>query len=137
MELFIRVKNGQPFEHPIFGENFRQAFPHIDVNALPSEFARFVRVAPPDIGVYEVYEGVTYERNGDGFTDAHHKRQMTDAEKAAKQNAVKADWTQGGFQSWVFDEASCTFTPPTPRPQDGKNYRWDEPTLSWIEVTNV
>ena len=44
MELFIRVKDGQAFEHPILGDNFRQAFPNINVNNLPSEFARFERI---------------------------------------------------------------------------------------------
>ena len=41
MELFIQIRNGQPFEHPIFGDNFRQAFPDVDVDNLPPEFARF------------------------------------------------------------------------------------------------
>ena len=45
MELFIRLVNGEPFEHPIMGDNFREAFPHIDTDNLPSEFARFLRVA--------------------------------------------------------------------------------------------
>lgn len=37
------------------------------------------------------------------------------------------------FESWVLDEESCLWAAPTPRPQDGKFYRWDESTLSWIE----
>lgn len=48
MELFIRIKDGQPFEHPIFGDNFREVFPHIDTNNLPPEFARFERVPCPE-----------------------------------------------------------------------------------------
>lgn len=38
------------------------------------------------------------------------------------------------FPSWVLDEATCRWGAPIPYPQDGKLYRWDEPTLSWIEV---
>lgn len=38
------------------------------------------------------------------------------------------------FVSWVLDEATCRWDAPVPYPQDGKSYRWDEPTLSWIEV---
>ena len=66
MELFIRIVDGAPFEHPIMGDNFREAFPHIDTENLPPEFARFVRVAMPTIGVYEVYEiyGEGAESNG-------------------------------------------------------------------------
>ena len=44
MNLFIRIVDGQPFEHPIFEDNFKQAFPDVDLNNLPSEFLKFVRV---------------------------------------------------------------------------------------------
>lgn len=137
MELFIRLQNGQPFEHPIFGDNFRAAFPNVDTDNLPPEFSRFVRVEPPTPGVYEVYEGVTYERDGGVFTDVHHVRAMTDAEKTEKQNAAKAVWAEHGFVSWTFDEATCSFKPPTPYPQDGKPYQWDEATTSWVESTTA
>ena len=41
------------------------------------------------------------------------------------------------YASWALDEATCLWNAPTPMPTDGKIYRWDEPTTSWIEVTNV
>lgn len=135
MNLYIRLVDGQPFEHPIFEDNFRQAFPNIDTNNLPSNFARFTRVAPPAIGVYEVYEGCTYERQDDGsYMDVHATRAMTDAEKTAKQDAVKAGWAATGYASWVFDEDTCTFNPPTPYPTDGNAYQWDEESTAWVEV---
>lgn len=112
MELFIQVKDGQPYAHPIFGDNFREVFPHIDVENLPPEFARFIRVPAPIIGPYEVYEGLTYERSGDLFTDVHHVRQMTEAEKKAKQDAVKAMWAETGDPTGVWDEESCSFIVP-------------------------
>lgn len=136
MELFIRIVNGQPFEHPILVDNFRQAFPDIDVNNLPPEFARFIRVSPPVLGVYDICE-TTYERSGDIFTDVHRVRPMTENEKTAKQLYVKQQWAITGFASWVFNEDLCAFQPPMPRPQDNKPYRWDEPTVSWVEVTDV
>ena len=37
------------------------------------------------------------------------------------------------FPSWVLDEDTCQWYPPTPYPADGKRYDWDEPTTSWIE----
>ena len=135
MELFIRIVDGQPFEHPMFIGNFCQAFPDVDVNNLPPEFARFERIDPPAVGVYEIYEGVTYEKNGEVYQDVHHVRSMTDAEKLAKQNLVRGAGAK--YASWVFNETTCSFEAPTPRPVDGKIYRWDEPTTSWIEVTNV
>lgn len=89
MELFIRIKNGQPFEHPILGENFKQAFPDVDVDNLPDWIVRFQRVKRPEVGIDEVYEGVTYEWDGDIIKDVHHVRPMTDEEKAAKINAME------------------------------------------------
>lgn len=137
MKLFIQIKNGQPFEHPIFGDNFQQAFPTIDTNNLPPEFARFERIEPPVISVYEVYEGVTYEQDGDIYKDVHHVRPMTAEEKAAKQNAVKAEWAENGFASWPFNEVTCAFESPVPYPNNGKRYAWNEETTSWVEVNHA
>lgn len=132
MELYIRIKNGQPFEHPILKENFRQAFPDVDTNNLPDWVARFERIPQPIIGVYEIYEGVTYEWVDGIVKDVHNVRQMTESEKIEKQNKFKTDWAvNGGFASWVFDENSCYFVPPTPMPTDGNRYSWDESTISW------
>jgi len=135
MELFIRIKDGHPFEHPIFGDNFRQAFPSIDTNNLPAEFARFSRVDAPIFGVYEVYEGVTYEWQNGSVTDVHHVRAMTTEEITAKQDAVKTSWAENGYASWVFDEAICAFKAPVSCPADKKFYQWDEPAVSWVEIT--
>ena len=38
------------------------------------------------------------------------------------------------FSSWVLNEQTCRWDAPVPYPQDGKNYRWDEPTVSWIQI---
>ena len=38
------------------------------------------------------------------------------------------------YASWLLDEDTCRWKAPTPMPEDGKNYVWDEPTTSWIEV---
>ena len=37
------------------------------------------------------------------------------------------------FPSWVLNENTCLWDAPTPRPDDGKEYTWDETTTSWIE----
>jgi hypothetical protein len=138
MELFIRIKDGQPFEHPILGDNFREAFPHIDVNNLPSDFAKFVRVTPPVLGPYEKNQTVSYQLVNGVYADVFACEQLTAEEIASKQQAVKDEWTaNNGFASWAFNETTCAFEAPTPMPNNGKVYRWDEPTLSWIEVTNV
>lgn len=131
MELFIRIKDGQPFEHPILKDNFCQAFPNIDLNNLPSEFARFERIAPPELRPYELYEGVTYEKIGEVYKDVHHVREMSVQEKTQKQEAVKAAWNNR-YPSWTFDEALCSFVAPVAYPDDGNRYVWDENNLNWV-----
>jgi hypothetical protein len=39
------------------------------------------------------------------------------------------------YPSWVGNEETMTWDSPTPCPQDDKQYYWDEPTTSWVEVT--
>ena len=134
MELFIRIKDGMPFEHPIFGDNFRDAFPDVDTNNLPPEFSRFVRVQRPLLGAYEKNQTASYQLVNGVYTDVFACEQMTTEEIAAKQQKVKDAWAANGFASWVFNETTCVFEAPTPMPTDGKIYRWDEPSLTWIEI---
>lgn len=35
------------------------------------------------------------------------------------------------FPSWTLDE-NYEWQPPTPMPNDGQRWRWDETTLSWV-----
>jgi hypothetical protein len=39
------------------------------------------------------------------------------------------------FNSWTLNQDTYLWESPTPMPTDGKMYRWDEPILSWVEVT--
>ena len=39
------------------------------------------------------------------------------------------------FASWVLDETTCTWKAPVTYPSDGKEYRWNEDTTAWVEVT--
>jgi hypothetical protein len=171
MELFIQIRNGQPFEHPIFGDNFRQAFPDIDVNNLPPEFAKFERVERPMLGVYQamIQDDPTYELVDGIWKDVWHVRDMTAEEKTITDQkieeyktvtiqAAKDAWAalpnRDNFTAWTFDEATLRYLPPIPRPEgdvawdgttntwkeratrpdDGKPYKWDIPSWSWVEV---
>ena len=31
LELYIQIRNGQPVEHPIFADNFKLAFPEVEI----------------------------------------------------------------------------------------------------------
>lgn len=38
------------------------------------------------------------------------------------------------YPSWVLDQESCLWEPPVARPNDGKDYVWNEETTSWDEM---
>jgi hypothetical protein len=54
--------------------------------------------------------------------------------------AIGHSWDGTGFiapqahGSWALDE-NYVWQPPTPYPDDGNDYEWDEDTTSWVEIT--
>jgi hypothetical protein len=38
------------------------------------------------------------------------------------------------YPSWLLDEDTCQWQPPTPYPDDDGMYTWDEDTLTWVDV---
>ena len=40
------------------------------------------------------------------------------------------------FPSWTLNNQTWIWEAPVPYPDDGKLYRWDEETTSWVEVEN-
>jgi hypothetical protein len=131
MQLYIKIKDGQPFGHPMIGENVRQAFPGVDLSNT-TEFAPFLRVQMPNIGEYEVYEGCNYELLNGYYVDVHHVRPMTESERAEvdakKLEALKAN---SPGPNWVWNEAQQKWTFP-PRPTSGGPWRFDLQTKDWV-----
>jgi hypothetical protein len=41
------------------------------------------------------------------------------------------------YNSWILDEATCLWTAPVPRPEDGSEYAWDEQTASWQQIEQI
>ena len=41
------------------------------------------------------------------------------------------------YPSWSLNQSTWLWESPTPYPTDGKMYRWDEPTISWVEVSAI
>lgn len=131
MKLFIKVKDGEAFEHPMLEDNFLQAYPNIDPENLPPEFARFIRVPQPQLDRFEVYEGVTYEWNGWAFIDVHHVRPMNAAERDEVIERTKAARPN---ESWTWDEVNLKWLPPT-LPTTGGPWRFDRQALDWVIAT--
>ena len=87
MKLFIQVRDGQPWQHPILPDNLLQAFPGFDLDNPPAGFAPFIRVAQPGpdvmpVGDLQVME-CSYQLDADGITykDTWTVRDMTFDEK--------------------------------------------------------
>ena len=84
MKLFIRIENNVTVEHPIVEDNFIQAFPEIDINNLPANFAIFHRVEKPNkCKIFEVEE-CSYYFDGSVAKDVWSTRAMTEQEKQEK-----------------------------------------------------
>ncbi len=39
------------------------------------------------------------------------------------------------FNSWVLNNTTCLWEAPTAKSNDGKSYKWDENTVSWVVDT--
>jgi hypothetical protein len=38
------------------------------------------------------------------------------------------------FASWLLNDDTCLWSAPVDMPDDGKDYRWNEATVNWVEV---
>lgn len=134
MKLYIRLKNGAPFEHPITEHNLLQSFPHIDLNNLPEYISIFEKTDPHITKVYETAD-LIYSVENNVVKERWSIRSMTDQEKKEKQDLVKKLWISLHPNSQcVFDEETCSFVPPISYPSDGRTYEWSDETSSWIEI---
>lgn len=133
MNLYIKLSNNKPIDHPYTEENLRSAYPDVDLENLPPDWAKFIRVQRPKLGPYEVAE-VFYEWDGDVIKDTWYVYPMSDEEKKAKQERVKQSWKEdNGPENWIFDEERCVHVPPVPMPTDGKPYIWVQDANAWVE----
>ena len=141
-EFFIQIKDGQPFEHPIARENMQQLFPEHDLErVIPDNFAVFNRKPHPILSPYQRINDVEYGWEGDYVTDIFNISDLSPDEKFSQQEAVKLNFKKySGYESWVFDEDTCSMIPPKPYPgnQDGTGARfmWDEAIRDWVDVTS-
>jgi hypothetical protein len=84
---------------------------------------------------YNTYGGIHYKPN------IVPREPSEDQSKALRKNYAGIGYTYDSgrdafippkeYASWTLNEFSCLWEPPTPMPEDGNPYYWDEPTLSW------
>lgn len=85
---------------------------------------------------YNTYGGVHYDSITNQPSDTQHKAFRKNFAGVGFIYDVQRDAfiAPKPFASWVLNENTCCWDAPTPMPQDGKMYKWDEPTTSWIEL---
>ena len=106
--------------------------------AEPEFFETFVDTSPGEWiqTSYNTRGGVHYQANSNEPSD--------DQSKALRKNYAGIGYTYDAqkdafippkpFESWVLDETSCLWEAPTPYPDDGERYIWNEETTSWTQV---
>lgn len=107
--------------------------------AEPEFFDTFVDSSPGE------WIQTSYNTHGGVHYDPNTNQPSEDQSKALRKNYAGVGYTYDRtndcfippkpFPSWVLSSQTCLWNAPTPYPQDGKSYRWDEPTTSWIEFT--
>lgn len=136
MKLYIQIKDGSPINHPALEDNLIQAF-----GQIPNDWEAFTRVERPTPTLYQLIENEhsVYSKVDGVWTDVWFLRDMTAEEIQTRQQFAKDEWLArdqaSNWSTWIFDEATCTFLPPVPRPaEDGKIYRWSGADNDWKEA---
>ena len=86
-----------------------------------------------DLGLGGTWIQTSYNTHGNVHTEGGTPLHMNYA-------GVGYTWDGTGFAapqpypSWALDE-NYVWQPPTPMPDDGLLYDWDEDTTSWVEIT--
>ena len=83
----------------------------------------------------------SYNTRGGVYYTPNTNNPDPDQSKAFRKNYAGIGYTWDGvgfappqpFPSWIKDSSTYQWDAPVPYPDDGKLYRWDEDTLSWIE----
>lgn len=108
---FIKVKDGKAVDYPIQEDNFRQAFPNIDVENLPDTFALVQNVPIPKMKVYQKYIKTNFEVVGKQVKETHEIKDFTNTEKKALQNKVKNSMEKSVPKDYVFVDSLCSYVP--------------------------
>lgn len=137
-DLYIKVENGLPINHPAYKVNLIDAF-----GSIPDDWEPFIRVPDPTRGdqtlVLEHPEPV-YRKVDGVWTDVWYTRPKTAEELAAEKEArlapIREQWANRpyahNFTTWVLNEETERYEAPVPRPPfDGKTYRWYGPENRW------
>ena len=95
----------------------------------------------------DTYKQTSYNTRGGVHYDPATGEPSADQSKALRKNYAGIGYTYDqdrdafippkAFESWVLDETTCLWVAPVEMPDDGKEYRWDEDSTSWVEIVEA
>lgn len=129
MNLYIELKNGEPINHPMLETNMEMIYPVMNLDNLPENFCKFVRVDAPVPKWDEVVEGPEYKIIDGICYDVWTVNKISDEKRQQMLDELAAS---NPYPSWTVDIVNHNLIPPTPYPETGA-WVWDESSLSWVE----
>lgn len=106
--------------------------------AEPEFFNTFVDTSPGE------WIQTSYNTRGGVHYNPNTNTPSEDQTKALRKNYAGIGYTYDRerdafippkpFNSWNLNDTSCLWEPPTPYPDDGERYIWNEETTSWTQV---
>ena len=110
MNLYIKLENGQPINHPLFEDNILQCYPNIDLSNTDL-FVPFIRLQVPYLPKTElqvIENKYVYDANTLSYTDSYYIRDMnqdeivqTTNDKINSNNAIITSLTDNALQELV------------------------------------
>ena len=126
--LYIKIVDDQPYRNPVLESNLLQVF-----GSIPDGWAPFNRIQQPtDILTNPFQVAVnTYTLSSDGVTwqDTWTTRDMTADEKSA---LIASYQNNPPGPNMTLDTSTLQWSPNTPKPTDGQQYRWDLANGIWV-----
>jgi hypothetical protein len=114
MGHYAKVLDGKVTQVIVAEEDFFDAF----VDVSPGEWIK--TSYNTSHGVHDK-GGTPLRKNFAGVGDVYDKER-------------DAFYAQQPFPSWILNENTCVWQPPTAYPDDGNGYVWNEETTSWDAV---
>lgn len=109
MAHFAQVKNGIVTNVIVAEQDFINTLPDSS-DWVQTSYRTFGGQHPEGLPLRKNYAGIGFHYDGIGF------------------------YSPSPYQSWSLDPDTYLWNAPTPYPNDGKVYKWNELTLSWEET---
>ena len=130
MNLFIKVEDGRPVNHPATEENLRMLYEDFDPENPPEPFEKFARRQPAAITKWQKVERLPYEKIDGVWTDVFNVIDFTEAEIEIWKYERRKQFIFS--DTWEWNDEKGEWEPPVPYPADGKPYLWDNEQKNWV-----